>query len=138
MDCVRIAISRAREFMSASFSFDPWGRLCVSDRVEFVQRYSELFEAHIDRRKEESYQRIRTANQRVRSNAADVSVFSTSSCSRKAHGGSSAARGVSLRTPFKRPLVQSSKHGSSGVSSVKNTKKKSKKQSSSGSISKRC
>ena len=138
MDCVRNAISGAREFMSASSSFDPWGRLCVSDRVEFVQRYSELFKANVDRRKEESYQRVRTANQRVRSDAADVSVFSTSSCSRVARGGSSAARGVSSRTPSKRPRVRSSKDGSSGVSSVKNTKKRSKKQSSSGSSSKRC
>ena len=39
------------------------GVVCVGDGVEFVQRYSELFKAHIDRRKEESYQRFRTANQ---------------------------------------------------------------------------
>ena len=137
MDCVRDAISGAREFMSASSIFDPWSRVCVGDRVEFVQRYSELFKAQIDCRKEESYQRVRTANQRVRITAADVGVFSTLSCIRAARGGSSTARGVSSKTPSKRPVSQSSKSDSSGLSSTKNTKKVSKKQSSGSSSSKK-
>ena len=60
LGCARDSISGAREFMSSS-SFDPWNRLCVGDRAEFIQRYSELFKTHIDRRKEESYQRFRVA-----------------------------------------------------------------------------
>ena len=75
MDCVRDAISGAREFMSSS-NFDPWNSLCVGDRAEFIQRYSELFKTHIDRRKEESYQRFRVANQRVHRGAVDVNVCS--------------------------------------------------------------
>ena len=135
MDCVRDSITGAREFMSSSSSFDPWNRLCVGDRVEFILRYSELFKDHVDRRKEESYQRFRVANQRVHCSAVDVKIFSPSSCGRGASGGSSPAKGSSSKTSSKRPLVQSSKDGSKGTSSVKNTKKASKKQSGGASSS---
>ena len=136
MDCVRDSISGAREFMSSS-SFDPWNRLCVGDRAEFIQRYSELFKTHIDRRKEESYQQFRVANQRVHRGAVDVNVFSTSSCGRGASGGSSPAKSSPSKTSSKRPRAQSSKDGRSGASSVKSTKKASKKQSSGASSSKK-
>ena len=133
MDCVQDSISGAREFMSSS-SFDPWNRLCVGDRAEFIQRYSELFKTHVDRRKEESYQRFRVANQRVHRGAVDVNVFSPSSCGR---GGSSPAKSSPSKTSSKRPRAQSSKDGSSGASSVESTKKASKKQSSGASSSKK-
>ena len=136
MDCVRDAISEAREFMSSS-NFDPWNRLCVGDRAEFIQRYSELFKTHVDRRKEESYQRFRVANQRVHRGAVDVNVFSSSSCGRGVSGGSSLAKSSPTKTSSKRPRAQSSKDGSSGASSVKSTTKTSKKQSSSASSSKK-
>ena len=133
MDFVRDAISGAREFMSSS-NFDPWNRLCVGDRAEFIQRYSELFKTHIDRRKEESYQRFRVANQRVHRGAVDVNVFSSSSCGCGASGGSTPAKSSPSKTSSKRPRAQSSKDGSSGASSVK---KASKKQSSSISSSRK-
>ena len=102
MDCVRDAISGAREFMSSS-NFDPWNRLCVGDRAEFIQRYSELFKTHVDRRKKESYQRFRVANQRVHRGAVDVNVFSSSSCGRGASGGSTPGKSSSSKTSSKRP-----------------------------------
>ena len=136
IDCVRDAISGAREFMSSS-NFDPWNRLCVGDRAEFIQRYSDLFKTHIDRRKEESYQRFRVANQRVHRGAVDVNVFSSTSCDRGASGGSTPAKGSPSKTSSKRPRAQSSKDGSSGVSSIKSAKKTSKKQSSTASSSKK-
>ena len=136
MDCVRDAISGTREFMSSS-NFDPWNRLCVGDRAEFIQRYSELFKAHIDRRKEESYQRFRAANQRVHRGAVDVNVFSSSSCGRGAGGVSAPSMSSPSKTSSKRPRAQSSKDGGSSVSSSKSAKKTSKKQSSSATSSKK-
>ena len=136
MDCVRDATSGAREFMSSS-NFDPWNRLCVGDRAEFIQRYSELFKTYFECRKEESYQRFRVANQRVHRGAVDVNVFSSSSCGRGASGGSTPAKSSPSNTCSKRPRAQSSKDGSSGASSVKSTKKTSKKQSSGASSSKK-
>ena len=53
MECVRDAISGAREFSTSGF--EPWSRICVDDRVVLVQRHVDLFEAHVVRRKEESY-----------------------------------------------------------------------------------
>ena len=137
MDCVRDSISGAREFMSSSSSFDPWNRLCVGDRTEFTQRYSELFKAHVDRRKEESYQRFWVANQRVHRGAVDVNVFPPSSRGRGARGGSSPAKCSPSKTSSKRPLAQSSKDGSIGTSTVKSTKKASKKQSGGASSPKK-
>ena len=105
--------------------------------IEFIQRYSDLFKTHIDRRKEESYQRFRVANQRVHRGAVDVNVFSSTFCDRGASGGSTPAKGSPSKTSSKRPRAQSSKDGSSGVSSVKSAKKTSKKQSSIASSSKK-
>ena len=109
----------------------------MGDRAEFIQRYSELFKTHVDRRKEESYQRFRVANQRVHRGAVDVNVFSPSSCGRGVSEGSSPAKSSPSKTSSKRPRAQSSKDGSSGASSVKSTKKASKKQSSGASSSKK-
>ena len=137
MDCVRDALSGARDFMTASSDFDPWRRICLLDRDEFVRHYSELFEAHIKRKKDESYQRFRTANQRVRRSATDVNVFAASSGGRSGRGSSSVAGSAALKTPTKRPAVSASKESKKNESSVKN-KKKSKKQSGDASSSKKC
>ena len=69
---VRDALACAREFMLSASDFDPWSRICVDDPAAIVKRYVDLFEAHMARRKEESYQRFRVSNQRVRSTASVV------------------------------------------------------------------
>ena len=137
MDCVRDSVAGARDFMTVASSFDPWSRVCVSDRAEFVRHYSALFEAHIARKKDESYQRFRIANQRVHSSSVGVNVSSTPSCTCSACGSSSAVGGVSCKTPAKRSVVQTSKEAKKSESSAKSTKKGSKRQSSGSSSSKK-
>ena len=139
MECVRDAISGARDFMASATDFNPWARICTSDRSAFVQRYSELFSAHLDRKKEDSYQRFRTtANQRVRGDVSGVGRAGVSP-------GSSGVRSVrsssvvskSSKATTKQPLLQGPGSSSDTASSSKGGKKKSKKQSSSASGSKK-
>ena len=132
MECIRDAISGAREFMSSSPDFDPWARICVSDRVSFVQRYSELFSAHLERKKEASYQRFRTANQRVVSR---VGGSLESSGGHSARSSSVVSKGDAA--PVKRPSLQGSGSSGGATPSSKGGKKRSKKQSSSSSSSKK-
>ena len=96
MECVGDSFSGARDFMASGSNFDPWARICTSDRSAFVQRHSELFSAHLDRKKEASYQRFRTANQRVRSGVSGVGqagVSLESSRGRSARSSSVASKG---------------------------------------------
>ena len=132
MECIRDAISGAREFMSSSPDFDPWARICVSDRAAFVQRYSELFRAHLDRKKEASYQRFRTANQRVVSR---VGGSLESSGGHSARSSSVVSKGDAA--PVKRPSLQGSGSSGGATPSSKGGKKRSKKQASSSSSSKK-
>ena len=129
MESVRDAISGARNFMISSSGFDPWARVCTGDRSAFILRYSELFRAHLDRKKEASYQRFRTANQRVRSDGTGDSRAAASSGGRPGREGSVVSRGGKAST--KRPSQQSS--GASSVASTpsKGGSKKSKRQSGS-------
>ena len=91
--------------MSGASNFDPLSSICEGDRADFVQRHVKSFEAHFARRNEESCQRFRTANQRVRSTASDVGLFSKASSGRPAQGGSSSKGAVSFKTSSKRPVV---------------------------------
>ena len=129
MESVRDAISSARNFMVSPSEFDPWARFCTSDRSAFVLRYSELFSAHLDRKKEASYQRFRTANQRIRSDGTGDSRAGASSGGRPGRDGFVVSRGGKALT--KRPSQQSS--GASSVASIssKGGSKKSKRQSGS-------
>ena len=132
MERVRDAISGARNFMLVGSDFDPWSRLCVGDRPAFIQRYTDLFEAHVYQKKKESYQRFGTANQRVGGSgsvASRGSAFSASTGSRPALDGSSS--GGSKKTPPKRSLQQISKTASGLPPDTKDEKKKSKKRSGS-------
>ena len=120
MECVRHVIAGARIFLTSASDFDPRSCLCVSDRSAFIQRHLHLYEAHLARRKEESYQRFLAANQRVRiggSSGGRDDAFSVSSCSRPAHGGSAAVRGS--KSSAKRSSQQAPKSVSYVVSSVK-------------------
>ena len=129
MESVRDAISNARNFMISSSGFDPWARVCTGDRSAFVLRYSELFSAHLDRKKEASYQRFRTANQRVRSDGTGDSRAVASSGGRPGRDGSVVSRGGKAST--KRPSQQSSGTSSVASTSSKGGSKKSKRQSGS-------
>ena len=129
MESVRDAISKARNFMISSSGFDPWARVCTGDRSAFVLRYSELFSAHLDRKKEASYQRFRTANQRVRSDGTGDSRAAASSGGRPGRDGSVVSRGG--KASAKRPSQQSSGASSVASTSSKGGSKKSKRQSGS-------
>ena len=138
MESVPDAISGARNFMTSATDFDPWARICTSDRSAFVMRYSKLFSALLDRKKEASYQRFRTANQRMRSDITGgdrAGAFPESSSGRP--GRSSSVVSKSGKTTTKRPLLQSSGSSSVASSSSKGGNKKSKKQSGSVSGSKK-
>ena len=115
--------------MISSSGFDPWARVCTGDRSAFVLRYSELFSAHLDRKKEASYQRFRTANQRVRSDGTGDSRAAASSSGRPGRDGSVVSRGGKSST--KRPSQQSSGASSVASTSSKGGSKKSKRQSGS-------
>ena len=142
MGCFRDAISGAREFMSGASKLDPWSRICVGNHANFIQGHVKSFEAHIARKKEETYQRFRTANQRLRSTACriflesavpTVGLFSRASSIRLAQKGASSVGGVSSKTSSKRPAVQSSGVTGSSASATKCAKKKPKRQSSGAS-----
>ena len=53
-------------------AFDPWNRIFGDDCAAFIQRYDDVFETHMTRKKTESYRRFRVANQRMRSNASEI------------------------------------------------------------------
>ena len=132
MESVRDAISSARNFMVSSSEFGPWARVCTSDRSAFVLHYSELFSAHLDRKKEASYQRFRTANQRIRSDGTGDSravASSVSSGGRPGLEGSVVSRGG--KTSTERPSQQSSGASSVASTSSKGGSKNSKRQSGS-------
>ena len=136
MECVRDSIPRARDFMVSAADFDPWARICTSDRSAFVQRYSELFSAHLDQKKEASYQRFRAANQRVRSGVSCVGqagVSLGSSKGRTARSSSVAPKGG--KSSIKQLLLQGP--SSDPAPTAKGGKKKSKKQPGSASRSKK-
>ena len=138
MECVRDSISGARDFMVSASNFDPWARICTSDCSAFVQRYSELFSAHLDQKKEASYQRFRTANQRVRSGVSCVgqaAVSLGSSKGRSARSSSVAPKGG--KSPIKQLLLQGPGSSSDPAPTAKGGKKKSKKQPGSASGSKK-
>ena len=113
----------------SSSEFDPWARVCTGDRSAFVPRYSELFSSHLDRKKEASYQRFRTANQRIRSDGTGDSRAAGSSGGRPGRDGSVVSRGGKAST--KRPSQQSSGASSVASTSSKGGSKKSKRQSGS-------
>ena len=58
MESIRSAIAGARGFMSSS-TFDPWDGICSGGNSAFVERYCALFDTHLNRMKEESYQHLR-------------------------------------------------------------------------------
>ena len=60
MEIIRSAIADARGFMSSS-SLDPWDGVCSDSYSSFVDRYCDLFDAHISHRKEESNQWLRSS-----------------------------------------------------------------------------
>ena len=61
MECVRDAIAGSLEFMSSA-SFDPWINICSAEQSAFERRYRELFAARLARKKESSYQQLRSSN----------------------------------------------------------------------------
>ena len=58
MESIRKGIAGARGFMSLS-TFDPWDGICRGGNSAFVERYCSLFDTHLNRKKEESYQILR-------------------------------------------------------------------------------
>ena len=137
MECVRDSISGARDFMASASNFDPWACICTSDRSAFVQRYSELFSAQLDRKKEASYQSFRTANQRVRSGvsgAGQGGVSPESSRGRSARNSSVASK--SGKSSTKQLSLQGPGSSSDPAPTAKGGKKKSKSHSGSASGSK--
>ena len=86
MECVREAIAGSRAFMSAS-DFDPWVDICGMERTAFVERYMQLFVAHLARKKEIAYHLLCSANKHSRqSQSASDAESSTTSCAGSASG----------------------------------------------------
>ena len=63
MDKVREAIASSRDFMSSG-TFDTWEGICSGGHSAFVERYQGLFDAYLDGKKKESYQRLRDGGSR--------------------------------------------------------------------------
>ena len=61
LESIRSAIADARGFKSSS-SFDSWDGICSGSYSSFVDRYCDLFDAHLNCRKEESCQHLRSSN----------------------------------------------------------------------------
>ena len=138
MGCVLDSISKARDFMVSAADFDPWARVCTSDRSSFVQRYSELFSAHLDQKKEASYQRFRTANQRVRSGVSCVGQAGVSLGSSKGRTArSSSVTPKAGKSSLKQLLRQGPVSSGDAAATAKGGKKKSKKQPGNASGSKK-
>ena len=76
LESIRSANAGARGFMSSS-TFDPWDGICSDGYSAFVERYCALFDTHLNRKKEESYQHLR-GNSKGSGNLG----VSTASCSK--------------------------------------------------------
>ena len=110
MERIRDANVNSHAFMSQA-EFDQWERICSGGQSGFVSRYTSLFDAYLSQKKDESYYRLRVANQRGgRSQSVGHSDSTRKTCS---ESGDSSVAGDSV-------IVQ----GDSGTSSGRPSKVK--------------
>ena len=94
MECVRDAIVGSHAFMSHA-EFDPWERICSGGQSGFVSRYTSLFDAYSTQKTDETYYRLRVANQRgSRSRSAGHSDSTVMTCSESGESSNASANAV--------------------------------------------
>ena len=94
MECVRDAIVNSHAFMSHA-EFDPWERICSGEQSGFVSRYTSLFDAYLTQKTDETYYRLRVANQRgSRSRSAGHSDSTVVTCSESGESSVAGANAV--------------------------------------------
>ena len=140
MECVRDAIVNSHAFMSQA-EFDPWERICSGGQGGFVSRYTSLFDAYVAQKTDETYCRLRVANQRgsrsqsaghsdstvvTCSESGESSVASANVVTHDCRGGSSGRPGKEKKYSSLASLLGRKRDAKETVSSVT---KKSKKES---------
>ena len=94
MECIRDAIVNSDAFMSHA-EFDPWERICSGGQSGFVSRYTSLFDAYLTQKADETYYRLRVANQRgSRSRSVGHSDSTVMTCSESGDSSVASASAV--------------------------------------------
>ena len=94
MECIRDAIVNSHAFMSHA-EFDPWERICSGGQSGFVSRYTSLFDVCLTQKLDETYYRLRVANQRgSRSRSTDHSDSTVMTCSESGEPSVASANAV--------------------------------------------
>ena len=120
-------------------TFDPWDSICSDGHVVFMERFCELFSAHLSRRKEESHQwlyRLNRASRKFCVRSFCESLIATCSGSPTSSAVSAPLVGTSsCSSSFRRSKfiqVWLLCLGGSGIKNIMNTKVSRRKQLSMG------